>query len=261
MEKRLGSIPGPNGPIIFSMEGDRFLIGSVNRQVAIEDEEFSEVNGHLYANIQFLKLGEDFQEIMVPDQVLELKTKYRKENALSKNCVVVIEHPKGKIYISISSDCKIFVKMGEKTVTADKTYFIEGKRALYVPELELDTTFLEVPDIVEEKLKDSIRAIERGNLCLIYAGKSLLNNKYYYKLSCNVDTQTWYRIRDVFQWFGEDRNTGGLSGWLTAIPELVEQYLYLKTPSVANRETEIDKQKIQAEKKQEKIVQAILKSQ
>jgi hypothetical protein len=96
---------------------------------------------------------------------------------------------------------------------------------------------------------------------LIYAGKSLLTGKDYFQLSCDVDSQKWYRIRDCFQWFGEDKNNGTLSGWLTATPELVEQYLYLKTPSVASRKTEIEKQKIQAEKAQKKVIEAILKSQ
>jgi hypothetical protein len=259
MQKCIGSLKDSRGDIIFSMEGDTFLISSHNKQVAISDDELKEVNGKLYANIKFLNMI-DFPEVEVPEHVLELKTQYRKEIALAKNSVAIVEHEKGKIYLSVSNDCRVYAKLGDKTAITEKIYLVEGKKAIYVPDLELETSFLEVPEIVEDKLKAAKKAIEMKDLRLVYAGKSLLSGKDYYKLSCEVPSQTWYRVRECFEYHGERGIPGALEGWVTAVPDLVEEYLRLRN-TISSRKDEIENQKAQAAKGQKKLTEAILKAQ
>ena len=138
MEIQIGTIPGPKGQIFFSMENYELFITSVSRQITARDKNMKEVDGKTYINIKSLNLGDKFPEIEIPAEILQAGDRARKEYELSKGSVGVIDSTHGKIYFSINAVCQLIAKLGEKAVKTNKIYDLEGRKAVFVPELSLD---------------------------------------------------------------------------------------------------------------------------
>ena len=64
----------------------------------------------------------------------------------------------------------------------------------------------------------------------VYVGRGLLTGKDYYDFNVDVPQQTWDRVKMLFENFGEGGGDGGLEGWLTSSPGLVEEYLRIRNP-------------------------------
>jgi hypothetical protein len=252
--KIIGNMPGPNGQITFSMDYDTLLVQSANsRQIAIYDEQLKKVDGKTYFDARWLKLGSDFPEIEIPTYILQARDEKRKENGISRGTIGCTESHTGKIIrFLIGSGGQLIARLGEKEVISDKIEEIEGKKAVNVQALCLDVPFIEVPDVVEKAFLDAKRGKELQDLHLVYAGRSLLTGQDYFKLSCDIPGQMWDRVKNLFEWLGEDEQPGRLSGWATTKPELAEEYLHLRKNTVKDREAEITKQKAKAKAAQEK---------
>jgi hypothetical protein len=109
-----------------------------------------------------------------------------------------------------------------------------------------------IPEGVEKAYRQAKREREHKNMHLVYAGRSLLTGKDYYRLSCDVSRDTMNRVKEQFEHF-EPGDVGTLEGWLTSEPERVEQYLRIRNP-VSSRKAEIEKQRAAAIKANEKII-------
>lgn len=258
----IGSASGPNGQIVFSMDGDNFVISSAKRSVTVPDHVIKNVDGKHYANIEFLNLGDDFLETEISEGVIQTRDKIRLENKLMRNSVSCVETGKGKMFFSIEGTEKVLVTLEDNTVTTDRLYCIEGKTAVYAPGLGLDHAFVEVPEAVEKALMKAQRDNALKNLCLEYAGTSLLSSgSDYYRLNASIPAHMWDKVKGYFEDFGNGGDDGGLKGFLTYQPERVEGILKLKKNTVASRKADIEKQKKQAIKAQAATIKRLLKSE
>ncbi|HEY5124660.1 MAG TPA: hypothetical protein VIK14_13095 [Ignavibacteria bacterium] len=134
---------------------------------------------------------------------------------------------------------------------------------VFVPDLNLESAFVEVPQEVEAEFKRVKREKESGGLHLVYAGQSLLTGTDYYSFNCDVPQNTWFRVKELFEYFDEESdaaNLGGLQGWLTSNPGLVEEYLRLRRNTTKDRAEEIEKQKAKAGKKQAEIIKKLVEA-
>lgn len=246
-------MPGPNGTITFSMDGDTLLAHSANdRQTAIYDNEIKNVDGKTYFDARWLKLGSDFLELEIPAYILQMRDETRKENKISKGTIANVETSQGKVYFSLDENGWIIARLEEKEAFSDKIEEIEGKKAINIQALGLEVPYIEVPEVVEKAFLDARRGKELKDLHLVYAGRSLLTGQDYFGLSCDVSQQMWDRVKNLFEWFGEDEQLGRLSGWLTTKTELVEEFLHLQKNTVKDRAAEIEKQKAKAKASQVK---------
>jgi hypothetical protein len=116
-----------------------------------------------------------------------------------------------------------------------------------VPDLDLDFPFLELPVEVEIEFKKAKKEKAMASLCLVYVGRSRLTGKDYYDFNVDVPQQTWDRVKMLFENFGEGGGDGGLEGWFTSSPGLVEEYLRIRNP-IESRKSEIEKGKAKAVK-------------
>lgn len=169
------------------------------------------------------------------------------------NSIGTTETTQGTVCFSINEECKLVAKLGENAVKTDKIFDIEGKKAILVPELALDFAFLEIPPEVEIEVKKAKREHALTGFHLVYVGRSILTGKDYYNFNVDVTQQQWDRVKNCFEYFGEESNEIGLTGWLTSSPGLVEEYLRIRNP-IASRKEEIDKQKAKAEKANAAII-------
>lgn len=260
MKQFIGNIPGPNGTISFEMDGDNLSATSAaGRQIIIPDCNLKEIEGKIFANVKDLKFGYEFQEIEIPQHILEARDKVRAENKRAEGSIGYTETPKGKVYFSISEDCNIIVKLGEKEAIAATVYSVENTRAIPVPSLNLGVPFLEVPESVEKSLIIARKQRDSKSLHLTYQGRSLLTGLDYYAFSAPIDSRTFERVQDWFEWF-EPGNTGipgELSGWCTSEPGKVEEIMRHIKNKTANREEEIKKQKESLFKDQTKYLKKL----
>lgn len=147
------------------------------------------------------------------------------------------------MFFSLTNSGEILCSTGNKTETVDHIYNIEGKRAVYVPGLGLENSFLEVPEKVEAAQKDFQRREAYQKLHMVYAGRSLLTGIDYYDFSADVSRETWNRVKSIFEYFGEGGDAG-LEGWLTSEPEKVEEWLRIRKNLISERREEIEQQKV-----------------
>lgn len=155
--------------------------------------------------------------------------------------------------LSIAAAGLIKAKLGEIEETTDTFYTVEGKRIIIFP--GLDNPFVVIPEGVEKAYRQAKQEIEHKNLHLVYAGRSLLAGRDYYRLSCEVSRDTLNRAQGKFEYF-EPGDLGTLEGWLTCDPEKVEEYLRIRNP-VSSRKAEIDKQRAAAIKANEKLIEKL----
>jgi len=251
----IGSVNGEKESVCFYMDGDTLKAETYKICSTIPDSLIKELNGKYYADLN-LNFESVLNHIEIPESVLTARDKIRKENNLAKNTAGSNKTSQGKVYFSIDGSDYIIAKVGEKAVKKDRIFNIEGKRVLFVPDLDLDSSFLELPAEVEKKFKRAKKEKAFSTLCLVYVGRSLLTGKDYYDFNVDVSQQTWDRVRMLFENFGEGGGDGGLEGWLTSSPGLVEEYLRIRNP-IESRKSEIETGKVKAVKANLEFIQTL----
>jgi len=262
MFRHLGYTETSIGTINFSVNDyGSFEIQTPKSFYAVYENELIEKDGKVYFKLpeRDFKILNDvvFSEIEIPVDILEDMEKALKEFKLRENSIGSTETTKGKVYFSLSADGKIIAKIGGKATKTEKIYTVENNRVVVAPDLSIESVFVKVPQEVEaefERVKSEKRSRE---LHLVYAGRSLLTGIDYYKFNCEVSEGAWNRIKELFEYFGEDGDIKSLEGWLTSNPKLVEEYLRLRKNTVATRKAEIEKQIEKAIKTNAKIIEKL----
>jgi len=223
----------------------------------VYDDDIKEVDG-----LKVFEIPKGFSGFLeapyieIPGYILEGRDEYLKEIENSKGNIGSTETAQGKVYFYLTEDGKVRAKFGELEETTDTFYTVEGKRVIIFP--GLDNPFVVLPEGVEKAYWQAKRKREHKNMHLVYAGRSLLTGKDYYRLSCEVSRYTMNRVKEQFEYF-EPGDVGTLEGWLTADPEKVEEYLRIRNP-ISSRKEEIEKQRAEAIKANEKIIKKMMTS-
>lgn len=255
MNYTLGYIETDIGTVIFQMNASNFEIQTPKATFTVYADDIKEVEGLKVFEIPHGFSGfRDIPYIEIPGYILEGRDEYLKENENSKGNVGSTETNQGKVFFYLTAEGLIKAKLGEIEETTDTFYTVEGKRVMLLP--GLDIPFVVIPEGVEKAYRQAKQEREHKNLHLVYAGRSLLTNADYYKLSCDVSRDTLNRAQGKFQYF-EPGDMGTLEGWLTADPEKVEEYLRIRN-SVSSRKAEIEKQRAAAIKANEKLIEKLM---
>lgn len=254
MNYTLGYIETDIGTVIFQMNASNFEIQTPKATFTVYADDIKEVEGLKVFEIPKGFSGfRDIPYVEIPGYILEGRDEYLKETENSKGNVGSTETNQGKVFFYLTAEGLIKVKLGEIEETTDTIYTVEGKRVIIFP--MLDNPFVVIPDGVEKAYRQAKQEREHKNLHLVYAGRSLLTNADYYKLSCDVSRDTLNRAQGKFQYF-EPGDMGTLEGWLTADPENVEEYLRIRN-SVSSRKAEIEKQRAAAIKANDKLIEKL----
>lgn len=257
MNHTLGYTETDIGTVIFQMNASNFEIQTHKAIFTVSGNDIEEIEGKSLFKIPSGLSGfRDVPYIEIPDTVLERKEEYLKEFEISIGNIGTSETTQGKVFFYLTAEGLIKAKLGEIEETTDTFYTVEGKRVMLLP--GLDIPFVVLPEGVEKAYRQAKQEREHKNLHLVYAGRSLLTGKDYYKLSCDVSRDTMNRAQGKFQYF-EPGDMGTLEGWLTADPEKVEEYLRIRN-SVSSRKEEIEKQKEQAAKDNKRIIEKLMKA-
>ena len=243
----IGSTEGPKGTNVFLMNDGKFEIKTAYHTFSVPDSRIEILDGKCFYDASKDYIGEKFSEIEIPEGVIKLKDEETLKYEKLLNSIGTTETTQGTVYFSINADCQLIAKLGEKAVKTDKIYDVESRKAIFVPELGLDFAFLEIPPEVEIEVKKAKRAQALTGFHLVYVGRSLLTGKDYYNFNVDITQQQWNRVKNCFEFFGDESNEIGLTGWLTSSPGLVEEYLRIRNP-ISSRKDEIEKQKAKAEK-------------
>jgi hypothetical protein len=264
MFRYLGNMESDIGTINYSINDDGYLeINTPKRVYAVGDCELIEKDGKYCFPLpekDYKIVNEDvFSKIEITGDILEEMKTALIEFKAHKTSIGSTETIHGRVFFSISEDGKITAKHKEKATKSDRVFNIEGKRTVFVPDLGLDSAFLEIQEDVEHKLYSFKKDQAMKNLHLVYAGRSLLDGKDFFKFNIEVSENVMYRVKNLFEYFdeeSEDAALGGLQGWLTTSPELAEEYLRIRNP-ISDRSAEIEKQKAQAVKTNLKIIEKL----
>ena len=265
MFRFLGNTESEIGTLNFYINDNGFLeIQTPKRFYVVEENELIKKDGKYCFPLpekDYMIVNEDvFSDIEIQEDVLEEMEKAIAEFKLQEQSIGSTETIHGRVFFSISEDGKIISKHGEKALKADRIFNVENKKVVYVPEFDFGSVFVEIPAEVELELNRFKHEQAMQNLHLVYAGRSLLTRKDYFKFNTEVSDGMMYRVKELFEYFdeeNEDSALGGLQGWLTTSPELAEEYLRLRTNTLKGRAEEIEKQKAQAEKTNFKIIKQL----
>ncbi|MHB8102635.1 MAG: hypothetical protein ACYDEF_10790 [Methanosarcina sp.] len=252
------------GTLNFYINDNGFLeIQTPKRFYAVEENELIKKDGKYCFPLpekDYMIVNEDmFSKIEIPADILEEMEKALAEFKLQEKSVGSTETIHGRVFFSISEDGKITAKHKKKATKSDRVFNVECKKVVYVPEFDFDSVFVEIPSEVELELNRFQRDRAMKNLHLVYAGRSLLDGKDFFKFNIEVSENVMYRVKNLFEYFdeeNEDSVLGGLQGWLTSQPELAEEYLRIRDP-ISGRQAEIEKQKVQAVKNNLKIIKQL----
>jgi|SRR5665647_3723091 len=264
MFRYLGNTESEIGTINFSVNDGGYLEIQTPKTLYVMDEnELIEKDGKYYFPLpkkDYKIVNEDvYSEIEIQEDVLEEMEKALIEFEAHKNSIASTETIRGDVFFSISEDGKIISKHGEKSVKTDRIFNVECKKVVYVPEFDFDSVFVEIPSEVELELNRFQRDRAMKNLHMLYAGKSLLDGKDFFKFNIKVSENVMYRVKNLFEYFEEDCESaylGGLRGYMTSNPELVEEILRIRNP-ISSRNAEIEKQKAQAASVNMKIIEKL----
>lgn len=256
----IGYIETESGTVFFEMNNGNFEIKLPDNTFHVYDEDLKEIDGKF-----FFDLPEDriscfwkTKTIEIPADVLERKEEYLKEIENSRGSIGSTETNQGKVYFYLTAEGMIKAKLGELEETTDTFYTVENQRNVFLHGLGLDIPFVVIPEGVEKAYNQVKWNREQKNKYLVYAGRSLLTGKDYYRFSCDISQDTLNRAQGKFEYF-EPGDLGTLEGWLTSDPEKVEEYLRIRNP-ISSRKAEIDKQKEQAVKTNKKLIEKLMKA-
>lgn len=251
----LGSNQYPLGTkksIQFLWDKGNFEIRTYDECYIVPDSEIVKRRENYFFCPSKIEVNGTFREIEIPENIIERKNQLNIDLKIRKNSIKCINHKEGKIYFSLNSDGKIIAKLGCKEAIADEIETIENKKAIDVRSLGLECPYIEVPSEVENAFEKAKNLKIMSNCHLVYAGRSLLTGKHYFKLNSKIPAHPWNCVADYFEYFGESEEKNRLSGWLTYKPEEVERILGLTENTIKDRKTDIEKQKEKVQKEQEK---------
>ena len=134
----IGHAEGPKGTNFFLMNEGNFEIQTAYHTFSVTDSKIEVINGKYFYDSSKYHVGGKFGEIEIPGEVIKLKEKETLRYEKLLNSVGITETTQGTVYFSISDDCKLVAKLREKAVKTDKIYDLEGRKAVFVPELSLD---------------------------------------------------------------------------------------------------------------------------
>lgn len=257
MNTFLGQTENDIGSVIFSMNASNFEILTAKKTFTVYDDEIKEIDGKfVFLLPQAVISGfQGITEIDIPDYILERKAEHLKEIEAGKGSIGTSETQQGKVYFFLTAAGMIKAKLGENEEIPDTFYTVEGKRVILFP--GLDIPFVEIPENVEKAFRQAKYEKEQRGKYLVYAGRSLLTGKDYYRFSCEMSNDTLFRVKGQFEYF-EPGDLGTLGGWLTSDPAKVEEYLRIRNP-ISSRAGEIEKQKEQAVKDNKKLIEKLMK--
>ena len=223
---------GSRKSIQFCWEFGKLKIRTYEQHIAVTDGDIYERDGKHFIMPPCLNRHHNPAEIEIPATVIEQFEQLNTNLKNSRESLGHVDHKVGKIFLSLDMDGKIIAKQGSKTAISDME-IIENKNAINIESLGLDCPFIEVPPKVEKAYIEAknIRIME--SVRLIYAGKSLLTGKDYFKFNKSVPLEEWEKAESLFEDFGVSGS--GLQGWLTSQPEKVQKLLGLK-PTEGKRE-------------------------
>jgi len=255
MNYTLGYTETDLGTVIFQMNASNFEIQTPKATFTVYEDDIKEVEGMKVFEIPHGFSGfRDIPYIEIPGYILEGRDEYLKETENSKGNIGSTETNQGKVFFYLTAEGLIKAKLGEIEETTDTFYTVEGKRVMLLP--GLDIPFVVLPEGVEKAYRQAKQEREHKNLCLVFAGRSLLTGKDYYRFNCDVSRDTMNRVKGQFEYF-EPGDLGTLEGWLTADPEKVEEYLRIRN-SVSRRKAEIEKQRATAIKANDKLIEKLM---
>jgi len=231
--------PGTKNSIQYTWDFGKFEIRTYEKNFTVSDNEIELREGKYFFYPSKQNPRYTLKEIEIPSSVIDRKNKLNMDLKLKKESISSIDNKAGKIYFSLNSEGKIVAKLCEKEAIAD-IEDVENRKAINVQSLGLEFPYLEVPADVEKAFMKAKNSKIMENVRLIYAGKSLLTGKDYFKFNNVIPVPEWDCVEEYFEDFGSGSGrTGELKGWVTCMPEKVEAALGLKT-TVGNRKKEID---------------------
>lgn len=161
---------------------------------------------------------------------------------------------------------KLICVLGDKT--AETTYIgkIQGHNAMKIESMDVKQNgkvmmFIGLPDAVYNAFQTAKTNFSFKNICLQYVAVSAENGIKFYRLSAEVQRETWKKIAKYFMKFDRDEEEGmdgELYGWLTAQPEAVEKILNVKEELTLSYRREQARKRREEEDKKEKEIQAKL---
>jgi len=227
---------GSRKSVQFVWEFGKLKIRTYEQHITITDSDIYERDGKHYITSPSLNRHHNPAEIEIPATVIEQFDLLNINLKNSRESISSIDHKSGRIFLSLNAYGKIIAKHGCKTAISD-IETIENKNAINIESLGLDRQYVEVPSKVEMAYIEAknIRIME--SVSLIYAGKSLLTGKEYFKFNSKIPSSQWESVESYLEYMGTGGSgmTGELKGWVTSQPAKVEATLGLK-PTEGNRE-------------------------
>ena len=199
-----------------------------HRILIFQDEDFDNTQGPIIIDLKPLDLEQYYGETELPTE-FELPREILAERAEARRLFLLA---KGAIWIDQSVDpLRYFylgsgilrIKQGEKEVTVDKIYVIEGENVVKVDALELGLPYLELPGFLARDFEANIKEYQHMFPKLVFRGKSLLTGVDYYELLGKPSKDKWSMIQHYFDDFGTGDKT--FNGLLTHYPQAVAKIL------------------------------------
>ncbi len=220
---------GSRKSIQFVWDFGKLKIRTYAQHITVSDGDIYERDGAHFITPRSLNRFDKPAEIEIPTTVLEQMDVLNINLKNSRESIGHADHKAGKIFLSMNADGQIVAKHGQKTAVSDLE-IIENKNAINIESLGLDCLYIEVPSTVETAYTKAKNIKTMESCHLIYAGKSLLTRKEYFKFNNDIPASSWDCVEDFFENFGSGSGrTGELKGWLTNQPGKVEATLGLKT--------------------------------
>ena len=257
MVRVIGQTETELGTVNFVMNNGKFEIRTPKLTFTVYEDDIKEQDGKHYFTIpdSMVSCFDRTNIIEIPADVLKRWAESREDAEKMKVSLSKVETSHGKVYISIGEEDQIILKCSDKTIETKNIYSVEGKRVVCVPELGI----LELPPVVEYEIGRIKHEREEKAKGLVYAGKSLLTGRDFFKFNCELSRNAFNRVKDLMVYF-EPGEEGTLSGWLTTQPEKIEERLRIRNNVVSDRKEEIEKQKAAAGKANEKLIKSLMKN-
>lgn len=245
------------GTVKFVMNNGKFQIRTPKLTFTVTEDDIKKQYGKHYFTIpdSMVSCFDRTNLIEIPADVLKCWAESREHAEKMKVSLSKVETSHGKVYISIGEEDQIILKWSDKTTETKNIYSVEGKRVVCVPELGI----LELPPVVEYEIGRIKHKREENARGLVYAGKSLLTGRDFFKFNYELSRDTFNRVKDLMVYF-EPGEEGTLFGWLTTQPEKIEERLRIRNNLVSDRKEEIEKQKAAAGKANEKLIKSLMKN-
>ena len=231
--RKIGEVFTNNGFLTFFTCLDQLLIIEFEDKTKnIADEQIQKDGDTYFVNGEMLFPNRGIHKIEIPVEILKKRDERRNEYETYKKFKHIIQTntEDGIIDFFLNTEGSLLIQHNRKSATVTQIETIYGKHAVNVEALELNHSYLELPEIVYTEFVDMQKKIGLVNLHLIPTGKSLLDGKEYYKLSVGLPNAEWKKVSSFFTDFGNDSE---LQGMLTCKPERVASALGIEFEKIS----------------------------